>query len=131
MVHYMQGSRLGEGGLEMEEERAAAERIIRRLRFPYMRRGTECMMRALMLCCQDPGALGAVTKEVYREVAGQLGTDWRNVEHNLRSMRDGLWRSGNRALLNEMVGFELLVKPSVGELLYYIVAYLLNGPPEA
>lgn len=112
----------------MEEKRAAVERVIRRLRFRYRRQGTQCLVRALVLCCRDPEALGAVTKEVYLEVAEQLGTNWRNVEHNLRSMRDDFWSSGDRALLSEMIGFELLVKPSVGELLYYIVDYLLNGP---
>lgn len=100
------------------------ERIIRRLGFGYSYRGTNNLVDAVLLCYREPEALTAITKRVYPEVARLTGTGWRNVERNLRTAVDAFWDRGNRELLNRMVGFDLRVRPSVGEIISYIVGYI-------
>ena len=108
-------------------EREIVERVVRQLRFPFLRLGTNNLVDAVLLCSTRPELLGAITKEVYRVVAQKAGTGWRNVEFNLRTARDEFWESGNRALLNEMAGFELQARPSVGEIINYIVGYIRDN----
>lgn len=112
----------------MEENRAGTrenvEHIVRRLGFGYSYRGTNNLVDAVLLCYREPDALFAITKRVYPEVARQSGTKWRNVERNLRTAVEAFWDKGNRDLLNRMVGFDLRVRPSVGEIISYIVAYI-------
>lgn len=110
--------------------------ILRRLRVSPSYLGMRNLVDAVVLCCEDPEALSAVTKWVYPAVAQMSHTKWKNVEFNLRTVRDTIWKRGDREFLNELAGFEVLVRPSVGELLgfmtYYI--YIRKGsfclPPE-
>lgn len=112
----------------MDEYQAGArenvERIIRQLGFGYSYRGTNNLVDAVLLCYREPEALTAITKRVYPEVARQAGTNWRNVERNLRTTVEAFWDRGNRELLNRMVGYDLRVRPSVGEIISYIVNYV-------
>ena len=104
--------------------RKNVEHIIRRLGFLYSYMGTDLLVDAVLLCYREPDALTAVTKRVYPEIAKQQGTKWRNVERNMRTALEAFWDRGNRALLNDMAGFELRVRPSVGEIINYIVGYI-------
>ena len=47
----------------------------------------------------------------------------------MRTTVDAFWARGNREMLNELAGFELRVRPSVGEVINYIVGYLLEQKP--
>ena len=112
----------------MEEFQAGSrknvEYILRRLGFLYSYIGTNNLVDAVLLCYQEPDALTAVTKRVYPEIARQQGTKWRNVERNMRTSVEAFWDRGNREFLNGMAGFGLRGRPSVGEIINYIVGYL-------
>lgn len=101
-------------------------RVIRRLGFIFSYQGTGSLVDAVLVCIREPDALTAVTKRVYPAVAKRTGTKWRNVERNLRTAVDAFWERGNREFLNELAGFPLRVRPSVGEVINYIVGYLLE-----
>lgn len=104
--------------------RGNVEHILRRLGFLYSYNGTKNLVDAILICYREPDALTAITKQVYPEIAKRQGTKWRNVERNMRTALDAFWDRGNRALLNDMAGFELRMRPSVGEIINYIVGYL-------
>lgn len=104
--------------------RKNVEHILRRLGFLYSYMGTDLLVDAVLICYREPDALTAVTKRVYPEIARHEGTKWRNVERNMRTALEAFWDRGNRAFLNEMAGFELRVRPSVGDIINYIVGYI-------
>lgn len=106
------------------ESREHIEQVVRRLGFLYSYRGTANLVDAVLLCCREPDALTAVTKRVYPEIAKQEGSKWRNVERNMRTTVEDFWDRGNRELLNYMVGYDIRVRPSVGELISYIAGYV-------
>lgn len=112
----------------MEEIQAGSrknvEYIMRRLGFLYSYMGTDLLIDAVLICYREPNALTAVTKRVYPEIAKQEGTKWRNVERNMRTAVEACWERGNRAFLNEMAGYELRIRPSVGEIINYVVGYI-------
>ena len=115
--------------MEQGYTREDVARVVRRLGFIFSYRGTGCLVDAVLVCVQEPDALTAVTKRVYPAVAKQRGAKWRTVEHNMRTTVDAFWARGNREMLNELAGFELRVRPSVGEVINYIVGYLLEQKP--
>lgn len=110
--------------MEQQNTREEIVRVVRRLGFVFSYQGTSSLVEAVMLCVQDPEALTAVTKRVYPAIAKKTGTKWRNVERNLRTTMDAFWERGNRELLNELAGYDLRVRPSVGEIINYIAGYI-------
>lgn len=106
--------------------RDSVAKTIRKLGFSYSYQGTSCLIDAVLVCIQEPEALTAVTKRVYPAVAKMRGDKWRNIERNMRTAVIAFWKRGNHDLLNIMAGFELRVRPSVGEVINYIVGYLLD-----
>lgn len=111
--------------MDQQNIRDEIVRIVRRLGFLYSQQGTGCLVDSVLLCVQDPKALTAVTKLVYPTVARKTGAkNWRCVERNMRTALEAFWQRGNRALLNELAGYELRVRPTVGELINYIAGYI-------
>lgn len=100
------------------------ERVYRRMGFRVPRIGTNLLVSSTLLCWKDPRAMTAVTKQVYRYLAKRYDTCWRNVEHDMRNVVEQFWKEGNVAMLNEMVGYELRAKPTVGEIICYMVGYI-------
>ncbi len=110
--------------MEKRDPRNVVEQVVFRLGFVLSNIGTPYLIEAVLLCCKDITALSAVTKRVYPTVARTMGNKWKNVEHDLRTALDKFWNHGNRDFLTQMVGFELQVRPTVGELISYIVGYI-------
>lgn len=104
--------------------RDVVEHVVRRLGFVFSNLGADYLVEAVLLCCEDTSALYAVTKRVYPTVAKRFRTRWKNVERDLRTAADNFWARGNLSFFFEMVGFELQVQPTVGEILSYIVGYI-------
>lgn len=110
--------------MKKRDSRAVAERVLRRLGFVQSDLGTNYLAEAILLCCEDTLALCAVTKRVYPAVARRFRTRWKNVERDMRTAANHFWARGNRPFFFEMVGFELQVRPTVGEIISYIVGYI-------
>lgn len=106
------------------DAREEVTRVVRRLGFLFSYQGTGCLVDAVELCVYDPTAITAITKRVYPAVARKTGGTWRGVERNLRTAVAAFWERGNREYLNELAGYELRVRPSVGELINYITGYI-------
>lgn len=110
--------------MEHQNTREEVVQVVRKLGFIFSYQGTNCLVEAVMLCVHEPDALTAVTKRVYPAVAKLTGTKWRTVERNLRTAVIAFWERGNREYLNELVGYDLRLRPSVGELINYIAGYI-------
>jgi len=110
--------------MDQQNTREEIVRIVRRLGFLFSYHGTGYLVDAVLMCVQNPEALTAVTKEVYPAIAKKTGGKWRTVERNMRTAMEGFWQRGNREYLNELAGYELRVRPSVGELINYIAGYI-------
>lgn len=110
--------------MEQQNTREDVVRVVRRLGFLFSYRGTSCLVDAVLLCVHDPEALTAVTKRVYPAIAKETGAKWRTVERNLRTAVEAFWERGNREFLNELAGYDLRVRPSVGEIINYITGYI-------
>lgn len=70
-----------------------------------------------------------VTKEIYTEVAKGMNKDWKAVSKQVERITFACWKSGDRARLNEIVGYELQYKPRPSELMCYFAAFSLFGAP--
>ena len=110
--------------MEQQNTREEIVQIVRKLGFQFSYRGTFNLVDAVGLCIEDPEALTAVTKLVYPAVGKKTGDKWRTVERNMRTALEGFWQRGNREFLNEIAGYELRMRPSVGEIINYIAGYM-------
>lgn len=66
---------------------------------------------AVQLVISDPGRLKLITKQVYPDVAGRYGTNWRAVERSMRTVVSIAWET-DPLLLSELAGFHLKRKPT-------------------
>ena len=85
---------------------------------------------AVCLIMEDSTRAVHVTKGLYQEVAKRYHTDWRNVERNIRTVRDTIWDNGERALLVEISGGKINRRPTNTELLKILTDYLFDQEVE-
>ena len=100
------------------------EEVVRRLGVPGTCQGMRALIWGVDLVLGEPELLYAVTKELYPAVGEKCRTGWKSVERNLRTAVSICWERGNRPLLDEMAGFPLQVRPTVGEFIDYIAHYI-------
>ena len=85
---------------------------------------------AISLCVEQPDRLLLVTKWLYPEVAKQYGTNWKAVEHNIRTVSSIIWRE-NRTLLEKLAHRRLEQKPRNAQMLAILASSLDTGPSAA
>ena len=75
------------------------------------------------LCVRQPERLLLVTKWLYPDVAAHFGTNWKAVEHALRTVVTTVWRN-NPALLETLAGKPLSEKPCSSKFLSILTVWL-------
>lgn len=83
---------------------------------------------AVALCTEQPERLLLVTKWLYPEVAKQYRTNWKAVEHSIRTVGRCIWRE-NRTLLEQLARRPLAEKPRNAQLLAILAASLDSPLP--
>ena len=78
---------------------------------------------AVYLACQQPDRLLLVTKWLYPDVAKYYGTQWKNVEWNIRTITDEIWRT-NRERLEELAGQPLSERPAPSRLISILTSHI-------
>lgn len=78
---------------------------------------------AVAMAKQQPDRLLLVTKWLYPDIARQFGTTWQCVERNIRTVISLAW-ARNRKRLEELAGYPLEKKPSVGQFIAILVYHL-------
>lgn len=99
------------------------ERVIRSLGAGARYLGFRYFVASVELYRQAPERV-SLTKEIYPAVARQFKTSQYNVERDLRTYCNAVWNHGDRARLNQLAGYRLVQKPTTGELIDIIAAYL-------
>lgn len=79
---------------------------------------------------QNPELITYICKGLYTEIAIEYHVNVSNVERNIRTIIDTIWKSGNRRLLNEICGRELTERPKNAFFIDAISQYILNSCDE-
>jgi two-component system response regulator (stage 0 sporulation protein A) len=106
------------------EKSMTIETVVRRMGVKGTYQGMKCLICGVELAAENRDLLMAVTKELYPEIARHVGGTGKTVERNLRTVTKVCWERGNREFLNEIAGIRLLVPPTSGEMIDYLVHYI-------
>lgn len=77
---------------------------------------------AVYLSAQDPTCLNLVTKLLYPDIAKHFHTDWRCVEHNIRTIIKVMWQK-NPDCLDRLANRHLISRPTASEFISYLTSY--------
>ena len=80
---------------------------------------------AISIAIKDPEALLKVTKNIYQAVADKCGTNWKNVERNIRTITGIAW-SSNRRQLEEMANCKLSKRLSPSQFIAIMASAVAN-----
>ena len=92
--------------------------------------GYEYLTYALELVRSDHSYIHKLTKELYPAVALQFGVDRRTAGRAIARAVSDCWENGSRGRLEEVVGRQVLTKPTPGELIAYLAGYLDRQDPD-
>lgn len=81
---------------------------------------------AINLCIQQQDRLVLVTKRLYPEIAKRHGTNWKNIEHHIRTISKLAW-TRNRPLLEHVAEIPLQRPPSASSFLAVLSFHLLHN----
>ena len=98
------------------------DRLLWEMRMPVHLNGYWEFRRACEMCIENERLLINISKMLYTAVAEEFETTPRCVEINIRRAITAVWKSGNRRLLERIMGEPLSAPPSSAKLfakLYY------------
>ncbi len=102
-----------------------SQRLLMKLGITANYRGFHYISYAMYLISEDQNRLLYVSKLLYPDIGKEFNTDWRAVEHSIRTVIMVLWNT-NAEFLCYMAGHELSQKPSVGKFLAIFYTFLAN-----
>ena len=108
----------------MTETQIVVEKTLRRLGLNGTQKGFWCAVWSIFLVLEDPTVLCGVTTRLYPRVGELCGMNKGSVARDLRELAENCWYCGDREFLCEVAGRKLVTRPSVGEFLDFISAYL-------
>ena len=85
---------------------------------------------AVYLAVQQPERLLLVTKWIYPDVAKQYQTDWRNVERNIRTVANIVWKCCPDTL-SSIAHFDLERRPSNSQFIAILTFHVLRLTKDA
>ena len=100
------------------------EKLIRTLGIGATYRGYFYISYGIRLCLQDENYLLSVSKLLYPQIARTFQTTSCSVERDIRTIVKVCWDRGNQAHLKSLAMYPLDSRPTVGEFLDIMVAYL-------
>lgn len=107
----------------MSSEFTETQKLLLRLGATPNYAGFHYTVYAVMLSLQQEERLVCVTKFLYPDVAKNYHTTWMAVERNIRTLISVVWKT-NPWLLSEIAGCSLPKRPSPGQFLGILTAYL-------
>ena len=105
-------------------ENRTIERLIRSLGIGATYRGYRYLCYGISLCLIDEEYLLSIIKLIYPTIAKEFNTTPSSVERDIRTVVQVCWDRGNKALLQDMALHPLHNRPTAGEFLDIVVAYL-------
>lgn len=111
--------------LEPIQYEKVSQWLLRKLGITANYRGFHYISHAMYLISEDEERLFFVTKLLYPDIAKAYHTDWRAVEHSIRTVIKTLWRI-NADFICFMADYDLQKKPAAGKFLAIFYTFLLN-----
>lgn len=112
-------------------ENITIERLIRSLGIGATYRGYRYLCYAIRLCLQDEEYLLSISKLLYPEIAKEFNTTLSSVERDIRTVIQVCWDRGNKNLLQDIALHPLYNRPTAGEFLDILVAYVQHNSSAA
>ena len=100
------------------------ERLIRSLGIGATYRGYRYLSCGISLCLKDENYLLSVSKLLYPQIAQIYCTTSCSVERNIRTVIKVCWDRGNKNYLEELAMHPLDSRPTSGEFIDILVAYI-------
>ena len=108
----------------MTDVKIEIERTMRNMGMSGTRKGFWCFYWSVVFALENPMVLYTVSRDLYPLVAEACNMSKANVERDMRSLVEWCWDYGDREAIRAISGRKLVVRPSVGELVDYVAAYL-------
>ena len=105
-------------------ENRTIERLIRRLGIGATYRGYRYLCYGVSLCLTDEEYLLSISKLLYPIIAKEFNTTLSSVERDSRTVVQVCWDKVNKSLLQDIAYRPLYNKPTAGEFLDILVAYI-------
>ena len=102
------------------------EGLLRRMGLTQNYRGLRETAEAVRIALAEPESLCMVTKWLYPASAKRCGTTWKSLERNIRTVVRIAWDK-NPELLCEIAGCRLTRRPTAGQFIAQLAAYLDRG----
>lgn len=112
----------------MKYEREITD-LLRRLGVNNSYVGFRYTIYGILRAIGNPELLAYISKGLYVEIAAQHHTTVGCVERNIRTIINIIWLHGDRNLLNQVFGFELMQKPRNGAFIDAMSNYIKNMLP--
>ena len=111
--------------IESSQYEKLAQWLLMKLGITANYRGFHYIARAMYLISEDMERLLSVSKLLYPDIGKEYHTDWRAVEHSIRTVVKKLWRT-NASFLCYIADCNLQKRPTVGEFLAIFFTFLSN-----
>lgn len=111
----------------MERYMKSTQKLLRQLGANGSYAGFKYTVFGITKTIQNPELLIYICKGLYNEIAVQYHVEAGNVERNVRTIIDVIWKHGNRELLNEIFGRELTEKPKNTSFFDALSQYIVNS----
>ncbi len=72
----------------------------------------------------DPLRIRGITKDLYLEMSQVYRTNWKAIDHAIRTARDACWDRGGRGTLDKMARCHLAQRPCATEFISIVAAYI-------
>ena len=110
----------------MEQYDKEAQKVLRQLGANGSYLGFYYVAFGIAKSIRNPELLTYICKGLYAEIAEHFHVDVKNMERNIRTVVNLIWKHGDRDLLNEIFGKELTDKPKSAEFMDALSQYILN-----
>lgn len=84
-----------------------AQKLLRKLGANGSYLGYKYTAYGIAIAIQDPDLLLYVCKGLYVDISFHFNTDIKNVERNIRTIKNLVWERGNKDMINDIFSFEI------------------------
>jgi two-component system response regulator (stage 0 sporulation protein A) len=95
------------------------DNILQTLGITKLYSGYHLIKRAVNLAVEDETRLLSFRDSIYVEMAKEEGSNWKNIERNMRTAIKHAWEL-NPSYIAKLAGYELTKQPSVSEFVAYL-----------
>lgn len=111
----------------MELYMKPTQKLLRQLGANGSYAGFKYTVSGICKTIQNPELIIYICKGLYTEIALQYQVNVSNVERNIRTIIETIWKSGNRELLNEVCGRQLTERPTNTFFIDAVSQYIINA----